>query len=151
MRTTTAEATTDFNRSQCARACVSYQLSCWACCICSSEYVPAIPQRVYQSVNTMLGIPTRLRQQSRLQLVANWSHFLRAIRGQRHRSLVRSLLATKLYVFLQRAECFELGLVTEAEQMTDSYATTAEYQSLNSVCPLPSRMCPSHHPLRAYL
>jgi hypothetical protein len=31
------------------------------------------------------------------------------------------------------------GSQTDAEQTIDSYTTTAEYQSLNSVCPLPSR------------
>jgi hypothetical protein len=45
-----------------------------------------------------IGFPTGLRKQPRLQLVADWTHILRAIRRKRNRRLMRSLLATKLQV-----------------------------------------------------
>jgi hypothetical protein len=53
-------------------------------------------ESTYENANTLQGLPISLRQQSRLQPMADRTYFLRAICRQRNRSIVRSLLATKL-------------------------------------------------------
>lgn len=54
------------------------------------------------NANATPGFSVGFRPQPRIQLVANWTYFLRAVSGQRHRSLVRSFLATQLYVIPQQ-------------------------------------------------